>query len=214
MRESIMKSILAVAVVLGMACATYATSISGYANLVQSNVATFDPFIFAAGPNVDVYEYILENPNQSDVTSLSLTFVGDFVNKNFQPLTFKNDGSTGLPMLGPNLVAETFFNLPTGAAPLAVDIVDTNAQLSASYTVAGDVALIPAGGSTVVATLSLPAGADFFSIGHPTCLGQAAVGGELVDVLLHLEGECPNVPEPSTIWIASLALVGFVMRRK
>jgi hypothetical protein len=127
------------------------------------------------------------------------------MNNGADALTFKNDGSTGLPMLGSRLIAETFFNLPSGLAPLAIDTIDNNTTLSSNYTVAGDVALSPAHGSAVVATLSLLAGVELDS---STWSGQATVG-EMFEPIVFVQ-----IPEPSMVLLASLALVGFVARRK
>lgn len=195
-----MKNVLAVALCF-VATAALAAPLAGSVALVQSGVDTFDPGTFLPGTIVDVYEVTVENPNAGDATSLEFAFPGDWVNNQSGGLTFQD--SNALPVLGPYTVADTFFVLPTGTSDLAVDIVDDNTMLQASYTVEGEVALVPAGGSVVVAVLSVPTGGE---VDAASFVGAAAIGGELEEVLF--------IPEPSTALLAGLALVGFLARRK
>jgi hypothetical protein len=199
-----MKSILAVVILLSMTGPATAGNLLAIVNQDSTNVPTFDPSTFMPGLNVDVYEVVVFNPNDDDATALEIALFGDFVNQGVPSIAFRRHDSDRLPWLGLNLVADTFFILPSGADfPLAVDIVDTNAQLSASWTVAGDVALAPAAGSAIVANISVPTGVP---IDMSNWSGRAVVDGRFEEIRF--------IPEPTSALIAGLALVSFVMRRK
>lgn len=180
--------------------------------LAEANVETFDPDAFADGPVIDAYHVELTNPNRAAVSSLQLELVGDWLNYSSGGVSLRAEAA--LPVLGPFRVAETYFVYPgdAPAAPLAVEVVDTDELLSASYTFSGDQALIEAGETTVVAVLSVPAGADAVS-GLLPVFGRAVVDG--VFECVGYPGDCfPLVqhPEPSTLVLASLALAAVCRR--
>lgn len=163
--------------------------------LAQVNVDTFDPMTFTSGHHVDVYELVVENPFPGDITSLEISAFGSWVNNQVGGLTFRD--SVDLPNLGPYTVAETFFVLPDGETPLAVDVVDSDTLLQASYTVAGSVPLVPSGGYAVLAVFSVPTGAplNLFDIN-----GRGVIDGEFYRFAY---------PEPSSALLLGLGCLGF-----
>ena len=172
--------------------------------LAQSNIETFDPRTFTAGPNVDNYHVLVSNPNDGNVTSLELNFPGTFQNFNYSPLSFRDD--TRWPTLGPNEVAESFFLLPPGSngTQLAVGTIDDETGLFSSYTLPGDTPLIQASSpGTVVAVLAVLTGtvpdATRFS-------GRAAIDGAFHDIRF-------PVPEPTTAFLALLGVASLALRR-
>ena len=189
-------------IVLGIGADSRGVTLCPRIDLVQENVATFDPGQFVPGPNIDIYHLTIENFGASNVTSLELVLPGNWLNLSVPPFSFKD--SPDIPMLGPNTVAETFFVLPPGTTPLAVDVVDTSSQLSAAYTVAGSTPLVPAMGSSVVAVLSVLTGEEVDLSGF---LGQAAVEGQgdLEPIVC--------IPEPSGATLLIVATVGLARRR-
>ena len=191
-----MKRFVALAAVLTIAGAAQA-ELMGRAELISSNVATFDPSIFAPGPNVDVYHVIVDNGFAADVTSVELLLPGQWLNLNASDLTFKN--GTGLPTLGPNLVAESFFVVPEGRTPaqiLPVNVEDSDTTLGAAYTLQGGGVFVPASGSAVLAVLSVPTGA---AVDQLAFSGAGVVSGarEVINF----------IPEPTAAVLAGLALV-------
>lgn len=172
----------------------------------STDVATFDPRIFAPGPNVDVYHLVVENPNPHPVTSLSLSLTSDgaFINQGVPNLSFRN--SVRSPLLGPNVVAESYFVIPSNlstALVLAVNTVDTADLLATNYAIQGGAELIPAGGSSVVAVLSIVTGSAVPDMSG--WMGQAVINGVLERIAF--------IPEPTTGVLAGLALVGAARRR-
>jgi hypothetical protein len=195
------------AVVVALCCSGVADAAALHPHrvLAASNVATFDPNIFGPGPAVDVYHLIVENPNAFPATSLALNLTGPFVNLGAPAVSFRN--SAELPALGPNKVAESFFVIPTDktiAQVLAVNTQDSNGVLSTSFTIQGGANLIPAGGSSVVAVLSIPVGSSLPS--RFSWSGEAVVNG----VLQRIEF---RGPEPTSCVLAGLALMGAAVTR-
>ncbi|MEO0529127.1 MAG: hypothetical protein AAF266_00985, partial [Planctomycetota bacterium] len=174
--------------------------------LHQPTVATFEPDAFVDGPSIDIYHVEVANPNMADVTSLELELRGSWINYDYTSVALQ--AGTALPILGPHRVAETYFVYPGNApaAPLAVNVIDTDELLSASYTFSGDEALIAAGETEVVAVLSVAAGTDPVP-GLLPVFGRAVVGG--VFECVGYPGDCfPLVqhPEPATFVLACLAI--------
>lgn len=170
----------------------------------ESNVVTFDPFVFGPGPTVDVYHFVVGNyANDFPATSLSIDLRGSFINMNTSPISFKSNNS--LPTLGgPNTVADTYFVVPDASKVLAVRTIDSSTQLASSYTTQGGATLIPARGEAVVAVLSVLAGSA--PPRFPYLPGYAVVNGALERIAA--------LPEPTTCVLAGLALVGAVARRR
>ena len=193
------------ALALSASAATPARAVLATALMqVETNVPTFDPVAFGPGPNIDVYHFVLKNFFDSPVTSVQANLPGEWVNRNVPELTFKN--GVGLPALGPNLVAETFFVVPDGRTPaqiLPVNVVDNSTALAAFYTLQGGGVFVPARGNAVVAVLSTPTGVSpdpsFFSI-------AAVVDGQL-------ERPLPW-PEPSTGLLAACGAALAATRRR
>lgn len=190
-----MTRFFALVAVLAVSSVASAVALDGRYELRTADIPTFDPVEFAPGPNVDVYDVIVSNSNDGDATSLELALIGDF--QNFGTRTFNPDGE--LQMLGPNTVADSFFVV---ANELAVEPVDQDGVLSASYTISGGGVLVPAGGEALVAVVTVPTGV---SIEAALSGGRAAIGGAFEAVQF--------IPEPSTAILAGLALVGFAARR-
>jgi hypothetical protein len=200
-----MTRFFALVAVLAVSAAATAAPLRGSLVKSESNVATFDPNIFAPGPAIDIYHVVIENPNASATTSVGLTLDGSFINLGAPAVSFRN--SAALPTLGPNKVAESFFVIPadkTTAQVLAVNTEDTAGVLSTSFTIQGGANLIPAGGSSILAVLSVAAGSP-----EPSQLnwtGNGAVNGVLEAIQF--------IPEPTTCVLAGLALVGAAARRR
>lgn len=201
--------VLALAVLLSSSSVASAARLYTTFVKAESDVATFDPTIFGPGPVIDVYHLQVTNPNAYPATSLSLSLSSprSFINLNSSALTFK--ANANLPALGPFKVAESFFVVPNPATILAVGTSDTSDLLASSYTSAGGATFIPAGGTSVVAVLSVAAGS-----GLPTNYvnwgGTAAVNGVLEDVGILT----PPFPEPTSGVLAGLGLLVAAARRR
>ena len=186
-------------------------------DLVETNIATFDSVTFSAGPNVDVYHFSICNSFVNDVTAFELSLSGPFVNQNpSAALTFQ--AGTDLPMLGPHVVAESFFVLPEGFSAndvLAVNTTDGNGLLASTYTLPGTISLADAGERTVVAVLSVPTGPLLDAFNNST--GRGAVYGQFegifaLEPLNSLPEGC--LPEPSTALLCLIGMAGIVVRRR
>lgn len=198
-----MTRFFALAAILAVATVATAAPLTTKLIKAQTNVATFDPNTFGPGPNIDVYHLEVTNPNSILADSIGLSLTGEFQNFAAAPLTFKNN--TSLPTLGPNTVAETFFVVPNPATILGVNTVDSSTALASNFTAQGGGNFVAAGGSSILAVLSVPAGSLEPSMQGWT--GNAAVGGVLEDIQF-------GIPEPTTCVLAGLALVGAATRRR
>lgn len=184
-----------------------AVSLAGSAILRSSNIETFDPSTFGPGPNIDVYELIVSNHNDGDVTSieLDLCFAAGTL-QNFGNRTFSSDSV--LPLLGPNTVADSYLVVSN---ELAVDVVDTDSRLRAAYTTSDGGVLVPANSEALVAVLSIPAGASINLLRNPW--GRAAIDGQFENIGYLIDAFDHCVPEPSTALLLLLALSGVACRR-
>lgn len=152
----------------------------------------------------DVYNIVAVSELGDAATSLELRLEGNFITAGGRAIK----SGAALPVVFGQIAPDSFFVIPEGvnesnilAAPGTTE--DTEGVIASSFTVSGDVQLIPGDGTpTVIATISVPAGAGFEL---PEVLGRAAVAGGFVPVF--------GVPEPSTAILAGLALVGFAARR-
>jgi hypothetical protein len=200
-----MTRFFALVAVLAVSTAANAATLTGSVVKAQTNVVTFDPNTFGPGPNVDVYHVVVENPNAILADSIGLSLTGEFQNFASAPLTFK--ANTSLPTLGPNTVAETFFVVPNPATILGVNTVDSSTALASNFTSQGGGNFIAAGGSSILAVLSVPTGSPALTGAGWT--GNAAVGGVLETISF-----APVIPEPTTCVLAGLALAGAAARRR
>ena len=197
-----MRTLLALLVLSITPQVVLAAPIIGTLDLVETNVETFDPSTFTAGPTIDVYHVVLNNPNASGVTGFELSFPGLFENRSAgSPLQYKRGAD--LPTLGPNIVAESFFVVPD-VWPLDIIFVTEFLPpfdgLRGSMVGSSD---LPAGWHTI-AVLSVLAGSSAPDITN--FVGQAWVNGGLQDIVF--------VPEPSTVLLTLLGVAGFAVRRR
>lgn len=197
-----MKRFFATAAILAAATAVQAQLVDIETRLVPiktgattNDLVTPDPF--------DVWEIVATNNNAGAATSVEIDLAGDFLG--FGDTTFKAGSEN--PVIFGFEAPDSFFVLPAGTDPadvLAVNTTDSSTQLATSYTVAGGADLIPGGGAeTTIATISLPAGTAFEL---PMVYGRAAIGGVFTDIV--------GIPEPTSVLLAGLAMVGFVARRR
>jgi hypothetical protein len=201
-QEVAMLRLLALSVLLSYSTVACAAPLFPTLVKASTNVATFDPVTFGPGPNVDVYNLVVTNPNPYPATSIGLSLDGDFINLNSTTLTFKANAE--LPTLGPNKVAETFFVVPDPSKILAVGTIDTDDALASNFTSVGGLTFVPAQGSSIVAVMSIAAGSP--SPDGWRWTGNAAVNGVLVPIAAF--------PEPTAGVLAGLALVGAAARRR
>ncbi len=90
------------------------------------------------------------------VTSLALPFVGEFAVPTIANKQFTDN--TDLLFVTDSFVPDAFYVVPEGEQPLAVGIVDEGAVLSAAFTLQGDRSILPDGGRSTVAVLTVPSG--------------------------------------------------------
>ncbi|MEM7682608.1 MAG: PEP-CTERM sorting domain-containing protein [Planctomycetota bacterium] len=111
---------------------------------------TFDPI------TADVYAFRVANNSGSDISSLDLSFTGDFINGTFSTLT-----SPALPVLGPFTVAETFFPGNGVDAPTIVPatLIDDGTTLAGEGGILGGV-WVPDRTIRTVAVFTLPSDAE------------------------------------------------------
>ncbi|MEO0531210.1 MAG: PEP-CTERM sorting domain-containing protein [Planctomycetota bacterium] len=175
--------------------------------LSEQNVETFDATTFTAGPNIDIYELVLDNsPNINDVISLELDLClspGTLLNLSGSEITFRDQ--VRYPIFGVSRIAESFFVIPSGTSLLATNVIDTDFRLRASWTVAGGTPLIPAGGEAVVAVLSVPTGTPIELLRNPW--GRAVISGrfESIGPIGPVFNHC--VPEPGSLLLIAIGIV-------
>lgn len=200
-----MKRFIALAVALAVPSFAAAEAITTKLVQLKAN-ATTNALVYAG--EFDVYSIVASNPNAAAATSLELSLGGTDM-LGLADRTFKVGANN--PLVFGFEAPDSFFVLPAGVDPadvLAVNTVDTATSLATSYTVAGGAELIPAGGVDVpIVTISVPAGTAWEL---PEVLGRAAVSGAFESVV----GATVDIPEPTTVMLAGLALVGFAARRK
>ena len=174
-------------------------------------LTTRRPTRWSSDGEYDVYQITAENPNAADATSLELSlnasdFGGAFIQAASASETVKGGAELGDVLGFEN--PDSFFVVPAGPDILLAPGtgVDTANQLAGSFTVAGDTALIPAGGSAVIATIAVPGDTPTLAAVPNLVLGRGAVAGEFVNVVM--------IPEPAAALLAGLAVVGFVARRR
>ena len=153
-----MKNVLAIALAF-VASAAVAAPLTGTLTLVDAANATIvDAGTFGPIPGgVDVYEVSVDNPNANDVSAIGLDLqsAGLFLNGT----TIAKQGA-GLPTFGPFTTADSTFNSPVAVGDLlGAGLLQDASNFVVNYSIAGGGVFIPAGGSAVVATLAVPAGA-------------------------------------------------------
>ena len=143
--------------------------------LVDTNLA-IDHAEFSG--NVDTYEFHITNIHLANITSLDLSFSGEFFTHADANEAFR--ASTGLPMIFGLEIPDSFFVVPDSGAILHADTVDSTTELTSSFTLPGDEILIPGcGHTTVAAFFTVPTGA-----GPPELLsGRAAFDGPVTDLV-------------------------------
>lgn len=169
-------------------------------------VDTFDPITFGPGPVTDFWNLVVSNPNTGNATSIELDLAIPGL-LDLGQVEFKDSPEPA--MLGPNLVADSFFTIPTGSTVLVGEARFADGVLGASYTVSGDTSFVDAdGGEAILAVAAVPTGTfapfDVFPAG--TVIGRASIDGVFQNITI--------IPEPATVVLAGLALVGFASRRK
>jgi hypothetical protein len=194
-------------------CCLAAEGIFGSVYLAASDVATFDTSTFSPGPAVDVYHVSLCNCLSTAIGSLEARFVGDFVNnESVLGLTFKE--TPDLPMLGPNIIADTYFVTNEDLSSLlALQPVDDGSTLYAAYTFAGAAEVVPVNEERVIAVLTVLAGSPALTSANVDLL-RTAVGGVFGPDPVFGAGPFTCIPEPTTCVLAGLALVGPAARRR
>ncbi|MEO0531211.1 MAG: PEP-CTERM sorting domain-containing protein [Planctomycetota bacterium] len=173
----------------------------------QTNVPSFDPLIFGPGPNIDIWNLVLTNESAEPVTSLELEICqapGTVLNLGSPGVDFRD--TTDPVMLGPNLVADSFFVVPEGTTALVGDFVETDLRFGAAWTVAGDVPLVEGnGGQAIVAVLAVPTGTfDPLAVRNP--LGRASIAGQFATVGFLTDPFDNCIPEPTTAVLLGLGL--------
>ena len=145
---------------------------------VATNLNIPPNVVFEAGGNVDTYKVKVTNTGDN-ATSVEMAFTGDFFQFDGVGATFRNDPSIPA-FFGNHFFPDSFFILPDAANVLAVDTVDTTAQLSSSFTLPGDTVILPGNGAkTTIAFLTVPAGNAM-----PVFVsGRAAIGGAFEDIV-------------------------------
>lgn len=189
----------AMAAVVGVASASQAAIIGSF-ELLEAGKTT-NALVY---PNpFDTWTFSVLS-DEGNVTSFDIDFLGNFLNTN-PPTTIRNLPATNPTVFGFE-APETFALIPQGAAPLLGASVDTNARLYVSYTTAGGLVIAPNGVKTPVAFFSVPVGTQ---LSNETMVAGSVgvIGGVRVPITF---GTTPEIPEPSTIALAGLALVGIV----
>ena len=199
-----MKHLLSAVVILWVADPAAGADITLSLRQVADD-ATTNPLVFDGA--YDVYQITAENPNAADATSLELSlnaaaFGGAFIQAASGSEIVKGGAELG-DLLGFEN-PDTFFVVPVGPDILLAPGtgVDTANRLAGSYTVAGDTALIPSGGSAVIATITVPGATPTLGVTPGWALtGRASAGGEFVSVTFY-------PPEPSSATLGLIAAVG------
>ena len=202
-----MKQVLVAAVVLLNASSALGIDICTNITRVGDDLTT-NPLVF--DEPYDVYHITATNRNAVDVTSLELDlsaadFGGAFVQATSAGEIVKAGAELGDVLGFEN--PDTFFVVPDVGADILIAPgtgVATADRLAGAYTLAGDTALIPSGGSAVIATITVPGGVPLIT-SLPAPLGLAAVAGQFVHV------GC--VPEPSSAALTLIAIAGLATRR-
>lgn len=195
-------------VLIALSTTTHGQLVLPSVRLVEVGVETLNLDDFGSpGPVVDVYEVELFNETDQPVTSLMLDLRQPIINPSLFNATFRDDAS--LPLIFGQPIADSFFVVPASSASdiLAVDVVDIDGQLAASFTLPGNAEFVPAFGSAVIATLSVPTGTSLESWRFACPIGTASAGGIFVPVA----GLCP---EPATASIVLLCGIVSLMLRQ
>ena len=138
---------------------------------IDTNLNIPPNLVFAAGGDVDTYEFQVTNTG-GDATSVELFFGGNFFQIAGAGAAFRD--TSGIPNFFGNDFPDSFFVLPGSANVLAAGTVDTETELSSSFTLPGDTAILPGGGAvTPIAFLTVPSG----DAGPTFQGGRAAIGG-------------------------------------
>ena len=148
---------------------------------VDTNLNIPANLVFTEGGSVDTYEVKVTNTGDN-ATSVEMEFTGDFFQIDGAGMAFRD--TSGIPNFFGNDFPDSFFVLPGSANVLAAGTVDTAAQLSSSFTLPGDTAILPGGGAmTTIAFLTVPAGGaapEFVS-------GRAAIAGAFEDITFEID---------------------------
>jgi hypothetical protein len=197
-----LKCIFAALVVAGFSTASQADLFGAFRLTAagQTTNSAIYPGVF------DTYVFELFNSESAGpVTTLEVDFIGNFLNT-APPNNVRNEPEN--PVVFGFVAPETFALIPDGASPLVGSSIDTNARLYVAYTTQGGLPIVPNDGSpTAIAFLSVPAGTVLYRTNLAPSVG--VVGGARVDINTVF-------PEPATLTLAGLALVGLVglARRK
>jgi hypothetical protein len=193
------KMFFAVLAVAGVATASQAALLGAF-RLTASNQDTNDA-VYAG--LFDTWVFEVENSETGPVTTLELDFNGNFLNT-APPNNVRNEPTN--PVVFGFVAPETFCLIPAGAQPLVGSSTDTNTRLNVAYTTQGGLPIVQPGAKTPVAFFSVAAGTQ---LGFETLAPSVGVvAGARVPIAI--------IPEPATLALAGLALVGLVgfARRK
>ena len=176
----------------------------------------FDGVNFVPTP-FDLYYVQVENNSGQDLFTLEgVSFNGPWKQESAVPI-FSQVGTAlpadpfdgVVPPTGDNFTPDSFFSYTSGGStPFADSPVDTTSSLGATTVAALGDAWIPTGATDTIAVLTVAAGTDIdpTSPSFYDMTGGFIVSGEIFNLNF--------VPEPGTMALASLGLIGVFARRR
>ena len=210
---------LAVALLAAVFAAPVATNAAGIPSALVP-VGTFDQIIFDGLGFVptpfDVYHVVVDNTDGPDLFTLEgVSFGGPWLQSSPVPI-FSQMGTAlpadpfdaVVPPVGDNFTPDTFFSYPGVVTPFADSPVDTGAELGGVTVAALGAPWVGAGATETIAVLTVPAGTplDAASPAFFDGSGGFIVSGEIVPLMF--------IPEPGTMALAGLGLIGVMLRRR
>lgn len=163
---------------IGLMASTANAALLGSFVSIDKDLAIASNAVFPSGGNVDTYEFQVVNSGDN-ATSVEASFGGQFYQIAGAGAAFRD--SAGVPNFFGNVFPDSFFVLPGSANVLATGTMDTVSQLSSSFTLPGDTAIIPGSGqTTTIAFLTVPAGSAVPTFNG----GRAAIAGAFESIEL------------------------------
>lgn len=172
---------------------------------VASGIDAVDPS--GSSLTVDIFNVSITNDSSLPITGLSIDLRQPTVNPSLGNVAFRDDASL-LTLLG-RQIADSFLVVPEGRLGdiLSQNVIDNDGRLAADFVLSGDGALVPAGESAVIATLTVPTGTPLNNDQFVCGIGLASIGG----VAVPITGLCP---EPSSAMIVTIGMIALGLPRQ